>query len=103
MASVRVNYSNGETYKFENLNPSTGAPWRTYNYGEIRFDPADQPISAVKAVNSAGVDSIRFYDSADNIISQWNPKNRGHGKRYDIAENEEVIVVYGHQNSGKVF
>jgi len=104
LASVRLNYSNEETKLFENINPSSGEPWKTFNFGEIMFDEANESISAVKAISHGnGVDSIRFLNEADVVISQWNPKNYGHGRKIDIAENEEIVGVYGHQNTGKTF
>ena len=45
MASVEVNYSDGDSKLFENINPSTGAPWNTFNYES--FDLNTSQIRAV--------------------------------------------------------
>ena len=42
-------------------------------------------------------------DQEENIISQYNPYNKRHGQTYPIAENEEIIGVYGNKDNGKSF
>merc|ERR1712141_284161 len=102
MNSIRLNYSDGETKLFENINPNSGKAWKTYNHGTIYFDESN-PVRAVKAYSSAlpGVRAFRFLDEQHNLISEWNIVNRNVGVTYDIAENEEIIGVYGNQNNGK--
>ena len=43
---------------------------------------------------------MSFLDSGDKVISNW---GNTHGVSFAIAENEEIIGVYGHKNNGKVF
>ena len=45
LASVEVNYSDGDSKLFENINKSTGAPWNTFNYES--FDLNTSQIRAV--------------------------------------------------------
>ena len=42
-------------------------------------------------------------DQEENIISQYNPYNRTFGETFPIAENEEIIGVYGDKDNGKSF
>ena len=43
---------------------------------------------------------MSFLGSGENVISNWGPT---HGVSFPIAENEEIVGVYGHKDNGKVF
>ena len=45
MASVEVNYSDGDSELFENINPSSGVAWNTFNHES--FDLNASQIRAV--------------------------------------------------------
>ena len=52
LASVKLNYSDGETAFFENINHSgNGMPWERFNYRTFNFDGSDS-MSAVSAVSA---------------------------------------------------
>ena len=110
LASVKVNLSNGQS------SPVIVADgqWRgTQDYlslkGEetITFDP-DVPVRAVDAVTLwQSIGSLQFYDGNDELIADYDPvdapaiyrRNNAEyirtDSRYELADNEELVGVYG--------
>ena len=44
-----------------------------------------------------------FLDSDQEVVATWAKNDNMYGRTFDIAENEEIIGVYGTQNYGKTF
>ena len=105
VAWCRVHYSDGEVKTFENINPSSGRAFPNHNHDTVSFDVAlATPIRAVKAASHKnGTDALNFLDAHDQVVTQYNPFDRNYGKKVQIAENEEIIGVYGNNEKGKTF
>merc|ERR1712051_44617 len=103
LASVRLNYSDGETVFLENITHGTSFPMQDFK--TIDFDES-RPISAVKAGgNKYGAFALYFLDEEGEIIAEYDPKNKSTENHitYPIAENEEIIGVYGHKDTARTF
>ena len=63
------------------------------------------PISAVSGSDmTTATSAITFYDPAGAIVSEYRPFDRDWNvKTYDIAENEQIIGVYGRHNANRWF
>jgi len=105
VAWCRVYYSDGEIKVFENINPSSGRAFPNHNQETVNFDVTlATPIRAVKAASHGnGTDSINFLDEHQQVVMSYSPFDHNYGKTVNIAENEEIIGVYGNNEKGKTF
>ena len=92
MAGIRLNYSDGSTYLYENKIPDAHGNRETFEIDR------ENKICAVKSnVYNTMPLGIAFLDSEDNKIYEY--KHDGNGEYTDISdigENEEIIGIYGH-------
>ena len=92
LSSVKVNLSNGQSSPvFENSDHHPHHFAKT-----ITFDP-NTPIRAVSARDIKDyTGNIKFLDSRENELYSYNPGSwRSKTVTHQIAENEELIGVYG--------
>ena len=99
MAGIRLNYSDGSTYLFENNVPQTHGNRETFEIDR------ENKISAVQAnVDYTIPLGMAFLDSQDNKLYEYKHDPYSYDiEKYDIGQNEEIIGIYGHGKTQRWF
>ena len=104
LGSVKVNLANGESSEALEKQGVTGYYSEFWNEEKISFKPDNsiREVGACTGPSSISIQLLRFYDSTGNKVYEYNPYNSECGERrvpeeirHEIADNEELIGVYG--------
>ena len=97
LSYVKLNYSDGQTKVFENFDLNQNRAYGYTNLETINFDDSkSRQIRAVCGNNHQyGMSGFYFLDSDDDLIHYYQPYGNRYHEKFDIAENEEIIGVYG--------